>query len=216
LFRLAKSAEQLEQVVELFPGWRELRKSFDEKDSEIFVRRCQELKCAELALRVFGNHPKYGFDLSSYIGALQLLHSLHIAHPLEDTITASALFKVYKHPPITSSLPACAMLVSACLQHRTDDRATAVVDALLPALRKLCSNTPPWEAREPAHSRMRARFEEKPKIWMRESLKMIETVLKKERKGYRWASGAIEKFKPSYNEESPTPPAPSEIGLEGI
>jgi hypothetical protein len=38
LFQLAKSAEQLEKVVELFPRWREMQRSFDMKDSEIFVR----------------------------------------------------------------------------------------------------------------------------------------------------------------------------------
>lgn len=175
--------------------------------------RCEELNCAGLALQVFGNHPKYGFNLSSYTGALQLLHSLHIAHPLEDTITASALFKVYNHPPISSSLPACAMLVYACLKHRTDDRAKAVADALLPALRRLCSDTPPGEAREPAGPLMRARFDQKPKIWMRGALKRIERILKKEGKGYRWVSDAIEKFKPNDVDDIPMLAAPRETGL---
>lgn len=38
LFQLAKTPKELEQVVELLPKWREMHRSFDMKDSEIFTR----------------------------------------------------------------------------------------------------------------------------------------------------------------------------------
>lgn len=50
LFQLAKTAEQLEQVVELLPKWREMQRSFDMKDSEIFVRAYYHSKSPHHAL----------------------------------------------------------------------------------------------------------------------------------------------------------------------
>jgi len=177
-----------------------MRRTFDAMDSEIFVRRCEELQCAGLALQVFGNHPKYGFD-PSYTAALHLLHSLHLSHPLEDTVTASALFKIYNHPSISSSLPACAMLVHACLVHRTDGRAQAVVDALLPALQKLCHDTPGRVGRDLTGLRVRSRSGEK--LWTGLALIKIRKILKEEGKEYKWASSAIRKFKRGFSQEFP-------------
>jgi hypothetical protein len=80
---LARTSEQLEQVAEMFPKWREMQRSFRTTDSELFVRtchalfhdliiesallqtgRCEELGCPLLALRVFSNRPKYAFPMS--------------------------------------------------------------------------------------------------------------------------------------------------------
>lgn len=90
------------------------------------------------------------------------------------------------------------MLVSACLKHRTDDRARAVLEALLPALKKLCSDTPARAAREPKDPRMTTDVEEKPKMWMRAALKKIRRILKEDGKEYQWVSNAIIKFSPNH------------------
>ena len=36
--QMASSREELERLADLFPKWRESKKSFDEHDSELFVR----------------------------------------------------------------------------------------------------------------------------------------------------------------------------------
>lgn len=38
LLQLAESPAQMERVVETFPRWRAMRKSFDKADSELFMR----------------------------------------------------------------------------------------------------------------------------------------------------------------------------------
>ncbi|KZP20975.1 hypothetical protein FIBSPDRAFT_673103, partial [Athelia psychrophila] len=112
LLQLAESPAQMERVVETFPRWRAMRKSFDKADSELFMRRCEELNCAPLALSVFSDHPKYGIQLS-HLAGLQLVHALHLTQPLASTVTASALLKAAGFPGPESDLPACAMMVSA-------------------------------------------------------------------------------------------------------
>jgi hypothetical protein len=216
---LAETATQLEVVAEMFPKWREMQRSFSAKDSELFVRayhlrytilkfiqlragRCEELNCPLLALRVFSNHPKYAFPLSSNLAALQLLHSLHLTQPLQETITASALFKVNNLPQASSSLTACALLVAACLHshsHPTrpkDPRARELADTLLPVLKTLCMEIPLYVAREPSGRRMRAKFEERPKIWTVGALRRIKRIFAEEGRGgeFKWLDKALRKF----------------------
>lgn len=38
LIQLSTTAAQLEKVAEMFPKWREMQRSFDEQDSELFIR----------------------------------------------------------------------------------------------------------------------------------------------------------------------------------
>jgi hypothetical protein len=143
LFQLATKAEHLESIAEIFPKWRESGKSFSALEAEMFVRtsirpsiadspfiyfvvsddtphagRCEELECPLLALKVFGDHPKYGFGLTSFSAARNLLHSLYEKYPVENTVAAASLFGVYKLPPVTSD-PACsAMLYAACIRSK--------------------------------------------------------------------------------------------------
>jgi len=194
LFMLAQTPLQLEMVTDILPRWRERERTFRNIDAEVFARRCEDLNCPLLALRVFSNHPKYAFPLSSNLAALQLVHSLHLKYPLQETITASVLFKVSKLP-ITSSLPGCAMLVSACLHsHRSidkDPRARKLADTLLPLLQELCAKTPAFTW---LGTKM---FEGRPKVWTVCALKRILSVLNKEgkRKEYDWVELAYEKFR---------------------
>ena len=164
-----------------------------------FIRctgRCEQLNCSLLALHVFSNHPKYAFPLASNQAALQLLHSLHLRHPLQETIIACALFKVNNLTPITSSLPGCAMLVSACLLHRRrspeDPRARELANIFLPVLKNLCAATPAFKANEPG----RPMFEGKPNLWMLHALRSIQSLLEEGKaQEHRWVGKALLKFR---------------------
>jgi hypothetical protein len=222
MFLMARTAEDLEQVAEMFPKWREMQRTFKSKVTELFVRtchcpfcsneliykvctlrtgRCEELGCPLLALRVFSNHPKYAFPLSSHVAAVQLMHSLHLAHPLDETISASSLFEVNALPPTTSSLPACAMLISACFwnlyhpTHPKDPRARELASTLLPILKELCAATPPSMMINPFHPKSEV-FHVKSRTWTVGALKRIKRALKEEGKWdkYRWIEAALEKF----------------------
>lgn len=157
--------------------------------------RCVELESPDLALRVLTDHPHYGLSAQSYKGALHLIHALHLSHPLSDTITAAALLKVNHHPETTASLPACAMLTYAALKNvGADPRAKDLAEALLPALRKLCSSADPEEI-------SKERFEGvgvgvgQPHKWAVDSLKSIEEHLRGEGKVVKWLEDARGKFK---------------------
>jgi hypothetical protein len=112
---LASTEEQLNQVAELLPKWKDSRREFGPEIGEAFVRRCEELTCPRLALQVFGDHSKYALPLS-LPAARHLLHSLHSKHPVQYTIAASALYRVYNLPPVSTDLVSCSLLASACLK----------------------------------------------------------------------------------------------------
>ncbi|TCD64021.1 hypothetical protein EIP91_004655 [Steccherinum ochraceum] len=187
LFGLATSKQQMEKLVKLFPLWRDSGRPWTPQIAENFVRRCEELDCAQLALQVFTDHPKYGLDLASISAARRLLHSLHLAHPLADSITVGALYRVYNLPPLSSDLVSCAMLTSACFKNNTAE-SVAVADGLLPNLRKLLENTPPKEMALPAREDpwLRARTESKEKAWLAWTLAKIEKALEKQEKDFAW------------------------------
>lgn len=183
LFQLATSSEQLEIVAELFPRWRDSGKEFRSIHAEAFIRRCEELKCPTLALKVFGDHPKYGLGLSSIFAARHMLHSIYDKRPLSDTMTVAALFGVYKLPPVSSDLAACSMLYIACLKDKSAN-ARVVGKALYEELKKQVQGKPPVTA--PKESVLRARYAEKPNIWLLDALKTIEKIHKKTGKEWRW------------------------------
>lgn len=183
LFQLANSSEQLGMVAELFPRWRDSGKEFRPIHAEAFIRRCEELKCPTLALKVFGDHSKYGLGLSSLFAARHMLHSVYDKRPLSDSMTVAALFGVYKLPPVSSDLAACSMLYVACLKDNSAN-ARAVGKALYEELQKQVEDKPP--VRAPQESAMRARYAEKPNIWLLDALKTIEKVHKKTGKEWRW------------------------------
>lgn len=183
LFQLASSSEQLEMVAELFPRWRDSGKEFRSIHAEAFVRRCEELKCPTLALKVFGDHSKYGLGLSSLFAARHMLHSVYNKRPLSDSMTVAALFGVYNLPPVSSDLAACSMLYAACLKDNSAN-ARVVGKALYEELQKQAHDKPPVKA--PQESVIRARYAEKPNIWLLDALKTIEKVHKKTGKEWRW------------------------------
>lgn len=183
LFGLAMTKEQLEQVAEVFPKWRESRREWKPKMVMAFIRRCEELHCPDLALKVFSDHPKYGVDLVDPKAARQLLHSLHVEHPLEKSITLSALYGIYKLPAISNDLVACAMLTSACFKAATPESLT-VANALVPVLQDLLSKTKPEAWVYPTDPLQRN--QRKDKAWLTWTLNKIEKALNKQNQPFDW------------------------------
>ncbi|CDO78187.1 hypothetical protein BN946_scf184694.g2 [Trametes cinnabarina] len=182
LFSLATTPEQLEQVAELFPKWRDAKRTFRPATAEKFGRRCEELHCPQLAIKVFGDHPKYGLDLTLE-AAKPVLHALHLEHPIRDTITFSALFGVYKLPPVSSDLVCSSLLITACYKHPSHASLT-IARALIQSLRQLLQRT------EPASMALRDEDHGKPadkeKRWLAWTLKKIEQALQREKRDFSW------------------------------
>ncbi|GBE85250.1 hypothetical protein SCP_0704370 [Sparassis crispa] len=187
LFGLATTKEQMEGIVEMFPLWRDSKRKFNPQNVELFVRRCEELKCPTLALQVFSDHPKYGFDLSSLTAARRLLHSLHVEHPLQYTITLSALFRVYKLPVVSSDLLSCAMLTSACFKHGTH-QSLAIASEMVPHLMTLLEKVEPETMQLPRESMERAKESGKEKAWLAWTLNKIEKALQTKGQDHAWLS----------------------------
>ncbi|OCH91122.1 hypothetical protein OBBRIDRAFT_812332 [Obba rivulosa] len=178
----AATKEQMEQVAELLPRWRDSGRRFSPEDAEAFVRRCEELDCPKLALQVFGNHPKYAMDLSSVKAARHLLHALHQKYPLEDTMLLVALWNVYKLPPIASDLVSCALLMSTCFKHGSKE-SLLIANEMLPYLQKLLGEAEPWTLRYPES---RIQQPEKEKAWLTWTLTKIEKALGKQGVEHSW------------------------------
>lgn len=206
LFQLASKAEHLEAVAEAFPRWKESGKSFTPLDIEMFVRtsmpnarhsfvgtliaffysltgRCEELECPLLALKVFGDHPKYGLPLSSFSAARTLLHSLYQKHPLENVIAAVSLFGVNNLSPVTNDPASCAMLYAACLRSKNKHASLLGRDIRI-ALQKLLRDTTPYS--EPKEKFLRARYSIKPNLWLLEALRDIKETKRDEGRGSWW------------------------------
>ncbi|KAF8635774.1 hypothetical protein AX17_003861 [Amanita inopinata Kibby_2008] len=171
LVGLAATKEQLQEVAELFPGWRASGREFDTQFSELFVRRCQELSCPLLALDVFGDYAKYSLKLT-LPGARQLLHSLHVDHPIDKVIAASALYSVYSLTPIAQDLVSCSMLVSACFKHNSKD-SLKVANALVPHLRRMVQQTGPVSVGAPTEKKAT----EKSQAWLQWTLRKVDKAL---------------------------------------
>ncbi|KAI0350336.1 hypothetical protein OH77DRAFT_1081209 [Trametes cingulata] len=182
LFSLATRPEQLERVAELFPKWRDARRSFRPATPEKFARRCAELHCPQLALKVFGDHSKYGLDLT-LDAARPVLHSLHLHHPLQETITLAALFSVYKLPPVSSDLVCSSLLLTACFKHASEE-SLAVARAFVPSLQQLLENTQPasMALRDEDHGKPA----DKEKRWLAWTLKKVEKALQRQELDVSW------------------------------
>ncbi|KAI0823292.1 hypothetical protein BC628DRAFT_1385710 [Trametes gibbosa] len=182
LFSLATTPDQLERVAGLFPKWRDARRTFLPTTGEQFARRCAELRCPQLALKVFGDHSKYGLDLTQE-AARSLLHALHLHHPLQDTITLTALFSVYNLPPVSSDLINSALLLTACFKHASEE-SLAVAHALVAPLQQLLEKT------EPSTMSLRGTDQgtpaEKQKRWLAWTLRKVEKALQHEELDVAW------------------------------
>lgn len=207
LFQLANKAEHLEAVTELFPQWRESGKSFTPLDSEMFVRtsialcssrfvvtltacliscptgRCEELDCPLLALKVFGDHPKYGLPLSSFPAARTLFHSLYQKYPLENVIAVVSLLGLNNLSPVTMDPASCAMLYAACLRSKNKHASLLGRDIRI-ALQNLLRETNPHP--EPKEKFLRARHSVKPDLWLLEALKDIKKTKRDQGRGSWW------------------------------
>ncbi|KAJ6496987.1 hypothetical protein C8R47DRAFT_1113381 [Mycena vitilis] len=167
LIQLSMTPEHLLVITDLMAIWKEGRLGtqgkarfgpdgkpkgahpFAEPTSELFTRRCEELKIPEHALMVYGAFAKYEFPLT-IPAARRLLHGLIAAQrPLSDIITATALYAPHGLPPVNEDMPSSALLLSACLQHlktaegkaRKDTQ--AIVDELLSSLETQLKRTEP-------------------------------------------------------------------------
>jgi len=139
--------------------------------TSITTGRCEELNTPTLALKVFGDHSKYGMSLT-LPAARHLLHSLHVNHSLQDTITAAALYRVYNLPAVSEDLISCSILTSACLKHGTR-HSLRVANALVPSLQHMLSHTAPL----PVSTVSLERALDKPRAWLKWTLAKIETAL---------------------------------------
>ena len=197
LFQLASKSEHLERVAELFPRWRDSGKTFKPVHAEMFARtlpryvfppfdklcisasigRCEELKCPLLALKIFGDHTKYGFGITSLSAGRQLLHSLYDKYPLENTITAASLFGVYGLPSVASDLTSTAMLYASCVRSK-DPHAQVVAQNLKRQFTKQIAQLE--EVKEPTERLVRAQHGMKPTIWLAKAIRQIKTAHKEQ------------------------------------
>ncbi len=208
MIQLAATKEQMEQIIALLPKWRESRLRISETTVNVFVRkspsilclppnivwhitclntlvsadRCRELRCTLLALQVFSDHPKYGMDLNPAAGR-QLLHDLHVEHPLSESITLSALYSIYALPSISGDLISCALLTSACYKTATKE-SLVVARALTQSLQALLDKEDPKAYAYPVNHYERSQNKEK--AWLTWTLTKIEKALEKHKQPYDW------------------------------
>ena len=241
----AETPEQLEQVAEMIPRWRDTQRAWRGVDSEIFARasvhslasslcvyvcmavRCEQLQNPLLALRVFTNHPKYGFPPSTPRATLQLIHSLATHYPLQQTIAAITILSVprFPGPPVQDNLHACAMLVSACFAKAQSEpekearvKAKEFGEKFLPILHNLClitpssvlpssgSSTSSTSSRSlaPSTLSLHPKPENLTRAWLLSALRSLAQTLTAEHgreSDVRWVRDAVQKFKVSPPEE---------------
>ncbi|KAG6902128.1 hypothetical protein C0995_004074 [Termitomyces sp. Mi166 len=180
LVQLAMTKQQLETITGMFSRWVESGHKFDNSFSELFVRRCEELKCPLLALKVYGDFAKYSLPLS-LPAARQLLHSLHREHPIETVMTATSLYDVYNLPSVSEDLVSASLVASACFKHNTKDSLT-VANVLVPQIKTLLEDHQPQP--KPAQGDAKkvstpspGAFSEKPSTWLKWTLKKIDQTI---------------------------------------
>lgn len=198
LFDLATTRAQLGRVVEMFSRWRDSRREFNEQTVKNFISewfgsdtamgciqqntqgRCDELACSDLALDVFANHSKYGFPLASIAVARQLMHSLHLKHPLASSVTLMALYPAYNLPPVSTDLVSSTMLATACLNHESK-QSKVLVDVLIPSVKRLLQDAPPIPPSKPIRY-----SEDREPVWLARTLAKIEEALKQQSQDFQW------------------------------
>lgn len=139
---------------------------------------------------MFGDHTKYGLDLPHIGAARQLLHALHVEHPLSDSVTLSALHGLYGLPAVAEDLVSCAMLTSACFKANTTASRT-LAHALVPALRGLLAHAQPAHWKYP--TKPYPRNKRKDRVWLTWTLTKIEKALKAQKAPHEWLSEWREK-----------------------
>ncbi|KAI0311218.1 hypothetical protein OF83DRAFT_1177799 [Amylostereum chailletii] len=199
LVQLATTRAQLERVAEEFPNWIESGRAFKKSYQVLFVARCDELKCPDLALAVFGNRPRYRFDLTSPQAARHLLHSLHDNLPLSSSMALAALYSLYKLPSLSSDPIACTLLLAKCLDESKSEESRQVADVLLTALKTTLQDAAPLPVPENAGERSLLRE----RIWFRKTFAKVETILRARGDETSW----IEEFRTKCGFPAPHLPA---------
>jgi len=131
-------------------------------------------------LDVFSNHSKYGFPLASIAVARQLMHSLHLKHPLASSVTLMALYPAYNLPPISTDLVSSAMLATACLSQESK-QSKVLTEALLSSIKHMLRTTPPIPPSKPIR-----RSEDREQFWLARTLAKIEEALQKQGQDNQW------------------------------
>ncbi|KAK0192484.1 hypothetical protein F5146DRAFT_999672 [Armillaria mellea] len=128
LMDLATTAEQLSSLVDLIPSWAKYHgRGMKNSTADVFVRRCDDLKCPQLALKVFGNFPLYQVKLTRP-GAQQLLYTLHrTSAPLEDLLLTAAFFPIYQLGPLENDIVSLSILAAASVKAGKHDLETALL-----------------------------------------------------------------------------------------
>jgi hypothetical protein len=169
LLDIARSEEHVRKILDLIPRYREARGDVHPSFAVDFTRRCQELRCPQLALELFGNFAKYNVHLNLEAGQW-LIHSLYALHPLEQLLVATRLFTAYNLPPISEDLPTASMVSAACYKHGTPE-ALAVAHSLRPHIQQMVKNARLSQANDLE--------ERKKKKWVSWSLQKVNKAAKK-------------------------------------
>ncbi|KAK0439414.1 hypothetical protein EV421DRAFT_1906070 [Armillaria borealis] len=128
LMDLATTAEQLSSLVDLIPSWAKYHgRGMKTSTADVFVRRCDDFKCPQLALKVFGNFPLYQAKLTRP-AAQQLLYTLHrTSVPLEDLLLTAAFFPIYQLGPLENDIVSLSILAAASVKAGKHDLETALL-----------------------------------------------------------------------------------------
>ncbi|TFK86281.1 hypothetical protein K466DRAFT_550682 [Polyporus arcularius HHB13444] len=170
LFNVSDTPERLERVVELLPKWRDAQRGFKPSMVMHFARRVQKLRCPQLALKVFGDRPKYGLDLTLPAARI-ICQSLLVRGSPQDVLTFTSLFSVYGLPPVSSDLLCTTFLLRALFLQASDESLT-VARSLVPALQTLLANTAP-ESMSLSVPRTR-RDEKRQRVWLAYTLHNLQ------------------------------------------
>jgi len=131
-------------------------------------------------LDVFSNHSKYGFPLTSVSAARQLMHALHLKHPLASSVTLMALYPAYNLPPVSADLASSTMLATACF-NQENKQSKILIDVLIPSIKRLLKNTPLTPPSKPIRY-----SEDREQFWLARTLSKVEEGLQKRGRDYQW------------------------------
>ncbi|KAG7448404.1 uncharacterized protein BT62DRAFT_929497 [Guyanagaster necrorhizus] len=135
LMDLATTTEHLSSIVDLIPFWVKYNgRGMKNSTADVFVRRCHDFKCPQLALKVFGNFPLYQAKLTRP-AAQQLLYTLHrTSAPLENLILTAAFFPIYRLGPLENDIVSLSILAAASVKADKRDLETALLRRIYKSL----------------------------------------------------------------------------------
>ncbi|KAI0770539.1 hypothetical protein C8Q74DRAFT_909981 [Fomes fomentarius] len=195
LFNVAANRDQLERLVELMPRWRDAKRQFPNYTAAHFATRCSALRCSDLALKVFSDRPKYGLDLSKD-AAIITLHDLQASHPIQDCLTFTSLYSIYRLPPVTSNATSTALLLSALFKDGSEESLT-LARSMVPSLQTLLANTDPKVTDRPLRP-----FVIKKRKWLAWTLVNLSGCFKKHGIEHEWLDEFIKASRAAYKKRT--------------